>query len=374
MAPWDTIWAGRSRPTNNQQEISSFMAGKIRQYFRDKKDDVQDYAGGSGVIGKLVLVLLVVYLLVAMVLGIYWSSEPDTFSVRDYTRTLASDMGREPVTGFATTATMIKIAETLLDKPGGYISNDIFPPGLWMDNMPNWEFGVLVQLRDLSRAMRKDISRSQSQSAEDTDLIIAEPQFHFDSGSWAIPSTEREYRRGINALKRYLNRLSDPAQADAQFFARADNLNNWLADLETRLGSLSRTLSESVGKASVSDAVANLNPDDPLAEETGGEDVKTSWTKLDDVFYEARGSAWALLHIFRAVEVDFRKVLQDKNAMASVKQIIIELEGTQASMWSPVILNGSGFGVLANHSLTMAAYLSRANAAISDMRDLLSRG
>lgn len=43
-------------------------------------------------------------------------------------------------------------------------------------------------------------------------------------------------------------------------------------------------------------------------------------------------------------------------------------------MWSPVVLNGSGFGVLANHSLTMAAYLSRANAAISDMRDLLSRG
>ncbi|HLT13802.1 MAG TPA: DUF2333 family protein, partial [Marinobacter sp.] len=59
------------------------MAGKIRQYFRDKKDDVQDYAGGSGVIGKLVLVLLVVYLLVAMVLGIIWSSEPDTFSVRE---------------------------------------------------------------------------------------------------------------------------------------------------------------------------------------------------------------------------------------------------------------------------------------------------
>lgn len=350
------------------------MSGRIRQFFRDKKDDIQDYTGGSGVIGKFILGLLLVYLLVAMVLGIYWSSEPDTFSVRDHTRTLASTMNREPVTGFATTATMIRIAETLLDKPGGYISNDLLLPGLWLDNMPNWEYGALVQLRDLSRAMRKDISRSQSQSAEDRDLTIAEPQFHFDSGSWAIPSTENEYRRGINALKRYLNRLSDPAQADAQFFARADNLNNWLADLETRLGSLSRTLSESVGKASVSDAVASLDPDDPLAEDTGGEDVKTPWTKIDDVFYEARGSAWALLHIFRAVEVDFRKVLQDKNAMASVKQIIIELEGTQASMWSPVILNGSGFGVLANHSLTMAAYLSRANAAISDMRDLLSRG
>lgn len=350
------------------------MSGKIRQYFRDKKEDVQDYTGGSGVIGKFVLAVLVVYLLVTIVLGMYWSSEPDTFSVRDHTRTLANTMEREPVTGFATTATMIRIAETLLDKPGGYISNDIFPPGLWLDNMPNWEYGALVQLRDLSRAMRKDISRSQSQSAEDPDLTIAEPQLHFDSESWAIPSTEAEYRRGINALKRYLNRLSDPAQADAQFFARADNLGNWLADLETRLGSLSRTLSESVGKASVSDAVANLDPDDPLSEDIGGEDVKTDWTRIDDVFYEARGSVWALLHIFRAIEVDFRKVIVDKNAMASVKQIIIELEGTQESMWSPVILNGSGFGLLANHSLTMAAYLSRANAAISDMRDLLSRG
>jgi len=350
------------------------MPGKIRQYFRDRKDDVQDYAGGSGVVGKFILVVLGVYLLVTVILGIIWSSEPDTFSVREHTRNVATSMDREPVAGFATTVTMIRIAETLLDKPGGYISNDIFPPGLWMDNMPNWEYGALVQLRDLSRAMRKDISRSQSQSAEDPDLTIAEPQLHFDSESWAIPSTEAEYRRGINALKRYLNRLSDPAQADAQFFARADNLGNWLADLETRLGSLSRTLSESVGKASVSDAVANLDPDDPLSEDIGGEDVKTDWTRIDDVFYEARGSAWALLHIFRAIEVDFRKVIVDKNAMASVKQIIIELEGTQESMWSPVILNGSGFGLLANHSLTMAAYLSRANAAISDMRDLLSRG
>ena len=349
------------------------MAGKIRQYFKDRKDDVRDY-GDGGVVGKFLLFVVVLYLLVTLVLGMMWSSEPENFSVREYTRAVANEMGREPVTGFATTVTMIRVAETLLDKPGGYLSNDIFPPGLWLDNMPNWEYGVLVQLRDLSRALRKDISRSQSQSAEDKDLTIAEPQLHFDSGSWAIPSTEAEYRRGIKALKSYLDRLSRPEGPDAQFFARADNLANWLADLETRLGSLSRTLGESVGKASVSDAVSNINAEDPLTEEVKGEDVKTDWAKIDDVFYEARGSSWALLHIFRAIEVDFRSVLRDKNALSSVKQIIIELEGAQGEMWSPVVLNGSGFGVLANHSLTMAAYLSRASAAISDMRDLLSRG
>lgn len=349
------------------------MAGKIKQYFKDKKDDAQDFSG-RGTVVKLLMVVLLIYLLIAALVGLYWSSEPDRFSVREHTRATATAMGREPVTGFATTATMIRIAETLLDKPGGYITNDIFPPGLWLDNVPNWEYGVIVQLRDLARAMRKDISRSQSQSAEDPDLTVAEPQLNFDSNSWAIPSTEAEYRRGITAMKRYLNRLSSPGKADARFFARADNLNNWLADLETRLGSLSRTLGESVGKDSISEALADQDDRDPLGERTIGGRVKTPWTKIDDVFYEARGASWALLHIFRAIEVDFRKVLKDKNATASVKQIIIELEGAQGGMWSPVILNGSGFGVLANHSLTMAAYLSRANAAISDMRDLLSRG
>jgi hypothetical protein len=349
------------------------MPGKIRQYFKDKKGDARDSSGG-GMVGKLLLIIVVVYLLIAMIVGMYWSSEPDNFSVREHTRVTANAMQREPVTGFATTTTMIRIAETLLDKPGGYITNDVFPPGLWLDNVPNWEFGVLVQVRDLARAMRQDISRAQSQSSEDADLIIAEPQLHFDSDSWAIPSTESEYRRGITALLRYLDRLSNPEKTDSQFFARADSLNNWLADLETRLGSMSRTLGESVGKASISDRVADFEGQDPLDERAEGVDVKTDWTKVDNAFYEARGTSWALLHIFRAIEVDFSRVLQDKNATASVKQIIIEFEGAQSDMWSPVILNGSGFGIMANHSLSMASYLARANAAISDMRALLSRG
>lgn len=349
------------------------MLSRVKDYFRERKEEVGDYTG-AGRLGKILLFLIVLYVLVTSVLGMYWSSEPETFSVRQHTRALADEMQREPVTGFATTAAMIRISETLLDKPGGYISNDLFPPGLWMDNMPSWEYGVLVQIRDLSRALRKDISRSQSQSAEDRDLTVAEPQFHFDSGSWAIPSTEGEYRRGINALYSYLDRLSRPDQPDAQFFARADNLNNWLADLQTRLGSLSRTLGESVGKQSVQDAMTMMDDSDPLQEEIKAEEIKTPWTKLDNAFYEARGTSWALLHIFQAIEVDFRKVLNDKNALTSVRQVIIELEGTQGEMWSPMILNGSGFGVLANHSLTMAAYLSRANAAIIDLRELLSQG
>lgn len=330
---------------------------------------------GSGKpLAKILLGAVVVYVIVTVILGILWSSEPDTFSVREHTRSMAESMDREPVTGFATTATLIRLTETLLDKPGGYISNDLFPPGLWMDNMPNWEYGALVQIRDMSRALRKDISRSQSQSAEDSSLTVAEPQFHFNSESWMLPSTEAEYRRGVKALRSYLDRLSKPDGAEASFYARADNLNNWLADLETRIGSLSRSLGESVGSPSLNESLAMTRDQDPLQEEADAEMNKTPWTKVDDVFYEARGTSWALLHLFRAIEVDFRKVLNDKNALASVRQVIIELEGTQKAMWSPVVLNGGGFGLMANHSLALASYLGRATAAISDLRVLLDQG
>ena len=55
-------------------------------------------------------------------------------------------------------------------------------------------------------------------------------------------------------------------------------------------------------------------------------------------------------------------------------EIIRELEATQEPLRSPMVLNGSKFGALANHSLVMANYVSRANAAIIDLRFLLSDG
>ena len=96
--------------------------------------------------------------------------------------------------------------------------------------------------------------------------------------------------------------------------------------------------------------------------------------QIDNVFYEARGQAWALSHILRAIEVDFADTLAKKNATVNVREIIRELEAAQQPVWSPMILNGSGFGILANHSLVIANYISRANAAIIDLRQLLEQG
>lgn len=316
----------------------------------------------AGLVGAGVL------LLILFAFMWYWSREPDTFDVRHGPR------GERIVTGYATTDTLVRVAETLLEKPGGYLSNDIFPPGVMLDNIPNWEFGVLQQVRDLARVARNDYSRSQSQSREDPDLATAEPKFFFDSDSWMLPPSESEYRDGIEGFERYRDRLAGLRDPGARFYARADNLREWLAQVEKRLGSLSRRLGDSI-EGPPGTLNVRYDPETGADVELGGERrAATSWFEIDDIFYEARGTAWALLLFFRAVEIDFADVLEDKNADASVSQIIRELQVALSPLRSPIVLNGGGFGLFANHSLVMANYLARANAAVINLRELLDQG
>lgn len=317
---------------------------------------------------------LVTYVIVVIVLGFIWSRSPGEFDVRQNALEKAHNEQKKLVPGYVTTATTIRIAETLLDKPGGYLSNDVTPPGVYLDNIPNWEFGALTELRDLTRALRNDFSRSQTQSVEDKDLQAAEPKFNYDSNHWIFPATESEYRDGIKALYRYLDRLADEKAYDGQFFTRADNLNAYLTVVGTRLGSLAQRLAASVGQTRFNTDLAGDTHARQSTPTPNQIEVKTPWLKIDDYFFEARGYSWALLHTLKALEVDFRDVLQKKNALVSLQQIIRELENTQSFIWSPMILNGTGFGPMANHSLIMASYISRANAAIIDLRNLLLQG
>lgn len=318
--------------------------------------------------------MLATYVVVVGVLWFIWDNKPDPFDVRAIALAAANGDANKLVPGFLTTAVVVHSAETLLDKPGGYLSNDRTPPGVLMDNTPNWEFGVLTELRDVVRALRNDFSRAQTQSVEDRDLQAAEPRFNFDNNSWILPSSESEYRSGIAALKSYLTRLADDKAHDGQFFTRADNLRDYLATVEKRLGSYSQRLSASVGQERVNTNLAG----DPAAHQSTTTPelmrVQTGWLEIDDNFYEARGYCWALIHTLRAIEIDFRDVLVGKNAVVSLRQIIHELESTQQPVWSPLILNGTGFGIVANHSLIMASYISRANAAIIDLRSLIAQG
>ena len=242
---------------------------------------------------KPLLLIVLALVLVGLCLGIWWSREPDIKQAQIEVIELAGGQQAKP--GGMLTAAIIIVVETLLDKSGGLLSNDLSPPGILLDNMPSWEQGVMVQVRDLSKAMRDGFSRSQSQSQEDTALAKAEPNLNFGLDSWILPSSEGEYRSGVRHLRDYLFRLQDEEQFNAQFFARADNLERWLQTVENRLGSLSQKLSASVGQRRLNtdlagDASARQSTESPTEIE-----VNTHWQQVDNVFYEARGSTWELI-------------------------------------------------------------------------------
>ena len=308
-----------------------------------------------------------IILLVMFVVGFWVSREPDIFWVN---RSADPD---SVIVGYSTTDTLIRVGETLLEKSGGYLTNDKTPPMIFLDNIPSWELGVINQLRDLGRVMRDDYTRSQSQSKEDPDVAEGAPQFFYNNDSWIFPTTESVYREGLESFALYRERLmaGDP---DTQVYARADNLREWLSQVEKRLGSLTRRLGNSVAANRINDDLAG----DAAAEAAGPQpdtfNVRTSWFQTDNIFFEARGTAWALVHFFRAAELDVALVLADKNAAVSVRQIIRELEASLDPLRSPMILNGGGYGLFANHSLVMANYLARANAAVINLRELLDQG
>jgi hypothetical protein len=240
---------------------------------------------------------------------------------------------------------------------------------------------VLTEVRDSVRSLRNDFSRSQTQSIENELLQKADSDFNFSADAWFLPSAEEMYRDGVMMLENYLDALLSQSDNSAKFFVRADNLRAYLQVVEKRLGSYGQRLAASVGDPELTAALDTrvLEAEAPAQDSENGEqqessDAATPWTQVDDVFYEARGYSWALMHMMKAIQIDFRQVLQQKNAEVSMEQIIRDLEMAVVRKYSPMVLNGHGFGVLANHSLVLASYLGRANAAVIDLRFLLERG
>ncbi|WP_372613501.1 DUF2333 family protein [Halomonas sp.] len=305
-----------------------------------------------GWIWKPLLALAVIYLLATLALSTWWSLEPSRFDVEGATAERRGQVAAEPASrGAVTTATLITTVATLLEKPGGYVRNDLAPPGLWLDNMPNWELGVLNQARDLADSL----PLMESEAVPALDLVGE--SLRDDSRDWLMPSTEDRLESALGALDGYLLTLSETG--DAEFVAGA-GLDAWLDRVAGRLDDLGRRLSSSVAsREQLGDL--NLNQLPP----------RTPRLRVDDIFYEARGSGWALVHFFEAVRRDQQDALVDGDVQAQWELLIAELERTQRRLWSPMVLNGSGFGIIANHSQVMANHMMRARDLAREVSERL---
>lgn len=351
---------------------------RIGQVFGSVRRRVLPSAGGHGTFIAVAVILLL--LLLYIVICVYWSLEPRTFDPVEaaYSHAVPAGIAAEgdPLPpGYVTVNTLVRVVETVLEKPGGYLRNNRLPPGVFMDNMPNWELGVILEFRKFATALREDFSRPQAQSPEQPALIEAEARFAFNPEAWMVPSPESQYREGIRFLRRYQEVLVQGGTERVSFAVRQDVLVDYLSQVEKRLGSLTIRLRANAGTYTYNPYLMQSAAEDP---EAAGEEVAavvdtTPWTQVDDVFYEARGSAWALYHLLKALRYDYQLILDRQLALGHMNRAMSELHAAIEPMRSPIVLNGQEFSLLPNHSLTLAAYLAKAHLAVVELRRVLTQ-
>lgn len=280
------------------------------------------------------------YLLLAILITI-------SYSVVGYLQSQKPDLPKvvEGPTGHAYVAMLHDEMDAQLSGFGGWLPNDLWlTPGWVIDNMPNFQLGVLQVSRHSARVLRDNLTRQRTSDAVHKQTDLAYTGLANDPYKWAFPSAEGRFSNSNEALLAF--------QADlgkgGNFFPRADNLIQLLEIYVSELGAVTTQL---------------LNARDSS---------QVAWTEIDNNFYYAQGVGWALLGMMQAVERDFAGVIRDKNAGEIVTLIIEALEESQ---FEPIIVtNGGKNGVLANHSNNLKVYLDDARQKMSSLITILDRG
>jgi hypothetical protein len=268
--------------------------------------------------------------------------------------------------GYVSAVTFHNIADYLLNKKGGFMSNDVFYPTIILDDIPNWELGVLTQLREFVDVLRRSTSVSASSGKDNYEMSMAHSDFSLDHHAWMMPSAEGAYTNGLQQIKTFLDQLVKK-NTKQKFYPRADILDFWLDRVFNRLLTLSQDLIKTNHASQSLSLEAKAFPEDEL-----GSMDWSQWTNIDDVFYRTRGECWALYHFMIAVNEEYKEIIAASGSSSITKQIIDELEYTIMPLRSPVVLSGYKFGMFANHNLSLASYLSRVKVMIVEVRGNLN--
>jgi len=237
-----------------------------------------------------------------------------------------------------------------------WVANDpFFLPGWALDNMPNYQQGIVSALSRFAIEMTDQMGRSRGSSRADPDLdkaagLLKYPGtiWLFDlSTSWApTASSESQYRAARQALLSYNRRL---AAGQAVYDRRADNLLATIERIAADLGSASAVLDQHI-------------------EQSGG-----AWIdfKADDIFYNTKGRIYAYGLLLRELGADFAPVI-DEREMRAVWDQTVETFLFAAALEPWIVSNGSADGmVLPNHLLAQGFYLLRARTQLRELANIL---
>jgi hypothetical protein len=304
-----------------------------------------------------IIVLLVVLLAWPATFGVAWLVNAG-YMIVDPTRFPASEpelqailqnagpTSAETQKGAALSRALTHRLEQELGSTWGWSVNDLWvSPTRWLDNRANRQRGVIFSTRMLASFFATNLAKLGAVDAENEWLKEArEKRFAFSEDSWWLPSSESEYRKGIDLVKRYAAALEE---GKAVYNMRSDDLYNlFMAILSNQF------LDQPMGL---------------LVQAT--EDV--SYWDLDDRIYYTQGVVLVLRDFLRAV-VELYPLVREKGGDENLKIAFREIE--RVCTFDPlVVLRGRHDSIMADHRGKMASYLISIRERLNDVAQSIRR-
>ena len=253
----------------------------------------------------------------------------------------------------------VATAAALIDREvniNGWTPNDpVIAPAAVLDNMPNFQAGVMKSVGRFSFELLDQIARTRGSSSADPDLERATGFLQFPPDIWVweparsllptVPS-ESQYRQGLAALESYNERLS---RGEAVFERRADTFAGTLSRISADLGSQTAQLER--------------------AQQTGWWIFSRT---ADDVFYQNKGMLYGYYVALAALGEDFAPIIRERSLGLVWGQALESLR--QGSQLQPgVILNGDrDRSIFANHLAMQGFYMKRAILQLEEAVSVLA--
>ena len=308
--------------------------------------------------GKWSVIILLAFILIwPLTVGVYWGLYKG-FTTIDATRFpwFSSNMhsvldqikpnSAENKKGIALSAAISNRLEEEMRSTFGWSVNDlIVSPTRWLDNRANRQRGVIFATRMLINFFSTNLAKYGTVDKENNLLKEArEKYFAFSEDSWWLPSTESQYRKGIELIRKYEDEL---AAGKAVYNMRSDDMYNMLTFI--------------IGKQVLDQPLGLLvQPENEVA-----------YTELDDRIYYTQGVILVLRDFIRTF-VDLYPVIKEKGGEENIKIAMREME--LICTFDPlIVLRGNHDSVTADHRGKMARYLISFRERINDLAQSIRR-
>ncbi len=252
----------------------------------------------------------------------------------------------EPQKGAALARAMVVRLDHEMGSTFGWSVNDLWvSPTRWLDNRANRQRGTIFATRMLTVFFATQLAKYGTVDAENEWLKEArEKRFAFSEDNWWLPSSESEYRKGIELVNRYAAAV---AEGKAVFNMRSDNLYNLFTFI---LGN--QFLDQPIGL---------------LVQAT----EEVPYTELDDRIYYTQGVVlvlrdflWATTRLFPAI--------REKGGNENLQIAFGQME--RVCTFDPlVVLRGRHDSIMADHCGKMASYLITIRERLNDVAQSIRR-